>query len=148
MIQTKLFLTRSAANIASLSLNSGNTWPVNENTYYTWIKSQHSIVIATWPACHNAEKGLTELTDVILNSPLSGWNNRGTDTDTGTCLPLSWSDRCLAPLCIWAHCGRRGTRLGSGKGFCSGHLAPSVSGERKITFEKKNPKHLSTMDQH
>ena len=52
-------------------------------------------------------------------------------------LPLSWSDRCLGPPCIWVRCGRRETRPGSGTGFCFWHLAPSVSGGKGTTQWKK-----------
>lgn len=54
-----------------------------------------------------------------------------------TYLPLSWSDRCLEPLYIWVHCGRREPRPGSGKESCFWHLVPSVSGNQGISTELK-----------
>lgn len=53
-----------------------------------------------------------------------------------TYLLLSIFDKCLEPLCIWAHCGMHEPRLESGKGSCSWRLVLSVSGG-KSTHSKK-----------
>lgn len=66
---------------------------------------------------------------------LPWFNGRQGKLIYSTYLPLSWSDTCLEPLYIWAHCGMHAPRPESDTGSYSWHLVPSVS-ESKTTDEK------------
>lgn len=104
-------LTFSAANMASLSLNSGKEWPGRRKQTFT--------------------------TAVNLSRCLHLNESQGTFIDNH--LPLSWSDTCPGPLYIWARCGTHAPRPGSDTGFYSWHLVPSVSERNRNNEEKETP---------
>lgn len=94
--------------MASLSLNSGNTWPVRQGK--------------DSPYNHGNNRSR-------LNKKTEKTKSHKNHLNVSY-LPPSWSDRCPEPPCTWVRCGRREPRPGSGKGSCFSHLVPSVSGNK------------------